>query len=68
MVGEVGLGGEEGVVEDLVRLGHHLPQVGVHLLTLVRQPAKLVHVVSDLLLAQVLLRQHVCREVPRLQL
>ena len=56
MVGEVGLRSKEGVVEDLVRLRHHLPQVQVDLLTLVCQPTKLVHVLPDFLIAEILLR------------
>ena len=59
VVREVGLRGEEGVVEDPVRLGHHLHQVGVHPLALVRQVAELVHVLLDLLLAQTLLGEQV---------
>ena len=51
VVGEVDLGGEEGVVEDLVRLGDHLDQLRVHLLALVRQPPKLGHVLLDSLIA-----------------
>ena len=55
MVLEVQLLGEEGVVEDLVRLVHHLHQIRVDQLAPVRQPAELVHVLLDLLLAKILL-------------
>ena len=55
MVGEVGLGGEEGVVQDLVGLVNHLDQIQVDLLTPVCQAAKLFHVFPDLLFAEILL-------------
>ena len=54
---EVGLGGEEGVVQDLVRLGHHLVQVGVEPFALLGELAELVHVLPDHLVAHSLLRR-----------
>ena len=59
MVGEVGLRRKEGVVQDLVRLGNHLDQIRVHLLTLVCQATKLFHIVLDLLFAEILMGGHV---------
>ena len=64
MVGKVGL----QVVKDLLRLRHHLPQVRVHLLTLVCQTTKPVHILPDLLFAQILLGGCIYRKVPRLEL
>ena len=57
VLGEVGLRGEKGVVQDLVRLNHHLVQVGVEPLALFCQLPQLVHVLPDQLLAHALLRR-----------
>ena len=56
VLGEVGLRGEEGVVQDLMGLNHHLVQVGVEPLALLRQLPQLVHILPDQLLADALLR------------
>ena len=56
VLGEVGLRGEKGVVQDLVGLHHHLVQVGVESLALLRQSPQLFHVLPDQLLADALLQ------------
>ena len=56
MLCKVSLRSEEGVVQDLVGLCHHLVQVGVESFALLRQLPQLVHVLPDQLLADALLR------------